>query len=252
MAIQTTEAILLNRKDLRETSIIASFYSRDFGKVKGILKGIRARASRYASSAELFGLNKIVFYEKTKSELNNITQCDLIDGFFGIRKGLTHIAYASYIVELTDLLTESNEKNLQIYELLLWSLKSLSRGEETRKIARIFEVRFLSSLGFAPETKTCAGCGGAVTGGARFCLRRGGVLCGRCAKGEREATPISNGAIQTLNHIKNSSLDSLLKFKISRTIEKETEEAVNKLMAPHLTRPLRSKKFIREVERLQR
>src|SRR3989338_11065325 len=100
MAIQTTEALVLNRREFRETSILATFYSKDFGKIKGILKGIRGEKARWGSSTELFSLNKIVFYEKTKGEFNNITQCDLTDGFFGIRKRLNAIAYASYLSEL--------------------------------------------------------------------------------------------------------------------------------------------------------
>ena len=221
MAIQTTEAFVLNRKDLRETSILATFYSKDFGKIKGILKGIRAERSKYGSLAELFSLNKIVFYEKTKSEFNNITQCDLIDGFFGIRKDLSALAHATYLVELVDAMTEPNEKNAEVYELLYRSFKLLSAGEDANKIARIFEVRLLSSLGFAPSE-------------------------------DPRTQMVRRGTVQTLNHLQNAKLDALLKFKISRSIEEELDLLVNKLLESHLERPVKSKKFLREIQRLKR
>lgn len=250
MAIQSTEAIVLNRRDFRETSILATFYSRDFGKVKGILKGVRAEKTRYGSSAELFGLNKIVFYEKSKGEFNNITQCDLIEGFFGIRKSLKAIAFASYLAELVDTLTEPNEKNLQVYELLYKSFKLLSAGEEPNKVVRIFELRFLSSLGFAPTLNSCINCGLGISKEARFSLRRGGMLCERCLREDSNARAISRGTVETLKYIESSKLDSLPKFKISKSIESELNVLVDELMESHLEKPLRTKKFIKDIQKL--
>jgi recombinational DNA repair protein (RecF pathway) len=40
--IPKTEALVLNRRAFRETSLIAEFYTRDFGKMSGLLKGIRS------------------------------------------------------------------------------------------------------------------------------------------------------------------------------------------------------------------
>jgi len=253
MAIQTTEAIVLNRRDFRETSILAAFYSRDFGKIKGVLKGIRTEKSRYGSCAELFGLNKIVFYEKTKSDLQNITQCDLVDGLFGIRKSLSAIAYATYLVELVDMLTEPAEKNVEIYELLLSSLRLLSRGEDTNKIVRIFELRFLSLLGFAPTTDRCAVCREklAIKGKVKFSIRRGGLLCQRCGKEDQYAQDISMGTAQTLNRLNSAKPESLLKFRISKSISEELNALIDKLLAVHIDKPLKSKKFIGQIQRLK-
>lgn len=252
MAIQTTEALVLNRRNFRETSLLAAFYSKDFGKVKGILKGIRSEKSRYGSSAELFSLNKIVFYEKSKGEFNNITQCDLIDGFFGIRKSLRAIAYASYVAELVDVMTEPGEKNAQVYELLYKSLKLLSAGGEPKKITRVFELKFLSYLGLAPTFNNCIHCGAGISEKARFSLRRDGMLCERCLKEDPNARAVSRGTVQTLSHIENSKLDSLLRFKISRSIEDEINVLIEELLELHLEKSLKSKKFIREIQRLEK
>lgn len=224
MAIQTTEAIVLNRRDFRETSILATFYSKDFGKIKGILKGIRGERPRYGSSAELFGLNKIVFYEKTKSEFQNITQCDLVDGLFGIRKNLGAIAYATYLVELVDELTEPAEKNETIFDLLLDSLRLLAKGSEPIKIIRVFEIRLLVLLGFGPTVE------GSYIGEIK----------------------VSMGTSRTFNRLKNAAWNSLLKFGISKSIEQELGLLVDKLLASHLDKPLKSKKFIKEIQKLKR
>lgn len=253
MAIQTTEAFTIGRRDFRETSILAIFYSKDFGKIKGILKGIRSQNSRYGSLVELFGLNKIVFYEKTKSELNNITQCDLIEGFFGIHKNLDAIAYASYLCDLLDVMTEPNEPNIAIWELLHSSFKNLSAGGDADKIARIFELRLLSYLGLAPSFKECVSCEADTSASkAKFSFSQAGMLCERCLGRDPYAKTISKGTIETLNHIKKSNPESLLRLKISKSIKEELGAFVEKLLTLHLDKPLKSKKFLNEVQRLRK
>ena len=64
MSIQKTEAIVLNKHDFRETSIIANFYTRDFGKLSGIMKGIKEQPGKFASTLEPFSHNDIIFYKK--------------------------------------------------------------------------------------------------------------------------------------------------------------------------------------------
>ena len=78
MAIQKTEGILLRRQDLRETSLILTFYTRDFGKVKGIVRGVRGpRSACGGGNMEIFALDEVVFYERRKSDIFTISQCDL-------------------------------------------------------------------------------------------------------------------------------------------------------------------------------
>ena len=84
MPIHKTEALILNRRDFRETSLIVDFYSRDFGRISGILKGIRADLKKFASPIEPFSLNEIVFYRSKSSGLHLVSQCDLKDNFPGL------------------------------------------------------------------------------------------------------------------------------------------------------------------------
>jgi recombinational DNA repair protein (RecF pathway) len=59
--ICSTPAFVLKTYDFRETSKIAVFFSRDFGKVKGVLKGIRSDHKKFSSVLSALSLNHIVF-----------------------------------------------------------------------------------------------------------------------------------------------------------------------------------------------
>ncbi|MYK99745.1 MAG: DNA repair protein RecO, partial [Gemmatimonadetes bacterium] len=52
MAIRSSEAIVLNRIPLGDTSLLVTVYARAFGKVKLVARGARRPKSRMASSLQ--------------------------------------------------------------------------------------------------------------------------------------------------------------------------------------------------------
>src|SRR3989338_4995509 len=106
MAIRTTEAVVLKTQAFRDTSLIATVYTKDFGKVQGLAKGIKDRCarkdSRFYCYLEPLTLNKIVYYEKSRSGLHLLTQSDLLNHYQQIRQDLKRLAAASFMLELID------------------------------------------------------------------------------------------------------------------------------------------------------
>ena len=84
MSIHKTEAIVLRRMDFRETSLIVDLYTREFGKLSGILKGIRVEPDKFASALEVSSHNDVIFYKKASTSLHLVSACDLKDNFFNI------------------------------------------------------------------------------------------------------------------------------------------------------------------------
>ncbi|MDD5135723.1 MAG: DNA repair protein RecO, partial [Candidatus Omnitrophica bacterium] len=116
MAIQKTEGILLRRQDLRETSLILTFYTKDFGKIKGIVRGVRGpRSACGGANMEIFAHDEVVFYERRRSDIFTISQCDLLDYFAPARESLERLSYASYLVELLDSVTALGDKNEEAF-----------------------------------------------------------------------------------------------------------------------------------------
>ena len=81
MALQKTQGVVLKREDIRETSVILTLYTRDFGKLNFISKGVRKPEEKFISAYELFALDNIVFYERKKKDLFLLSQCELINFF---------------------------------------------------------------------------------------------------------------------------------------------------------------------------
>src|SRR5256885_16814466 len=116
--IAKTEGIVLKSFDFRETSRIATFLTKDHGKVKGVLKGIRKDPRKFGSSLDRFSVNDIVYYQYRNSDIHLVSQCDMKEFFYGFRQDLRRMTAASYASELIDALVVAEDENAQIYELM--------------------------------------------------------------------------------------------------------------------------------------
>lgn len=249
MAIHKTDALILRTHPYKETSLIVSFYTKGFGKINGLAKGVKRAAPRYGSSFQPFSLNEIVFYERKDSDLTTIAQCDLKDTFENIRGNLTKTAYASYLSELTDEVTELQDKNEELFTLLFLVLKLLdeSKEEEAERLIRIFEVKLLVLAGLIPDLHSCVGCGKEINHSARFSLSLGGVVCPNCFSLDPKAQAISKGASATIAYLQNASLKEALRLKFTPKIAEELKHILSSFIEFQLEKPLKTLNFIKSV-----
>lgn len=253
MAIQKSEGIILRRQDLRETSLVLTFYTRDFGKIKGIVRGVRGPHAQVSGggSLEIFAHDAVVFYERKRSELYTVSQCDLVEFFNPIRKSLDKLAYAAYIVELLDSVTSIADKSTNVFELLLNSLKLLCGEASARRVARIFEIKLLHLLGIMPTMELCANCGKMLSLGAsaRFSLRHGGLICKDCLSVDKESRPILAGTVKFIEHICSATFEKVARVKVSATVGRELEGVLRKFLDYHIERRLKTVEFLKEIEK---
>ncbi len=241
--IVKTEGIVLKSFDFRETSRIATFFTRDFGKVKGVLKGIRKDPRKFGSSIEKFSVNDIVYYQYRNSDIHLVSHCDMKDFFSGLRQDLERMTAASYASELIDTLMPAEEQNLEIYGLMQAFLHALQSTSDVSKLVQTFQIKILSLSGFQPHLEACVSCHKIVEEHPRFSLRLGGLLCGVC-KDNAEATPISLGAVASILHIQKNNWEAALRLGMAPFIKKELKYVLNHFLVFHLERHLRSTRFL--------
>ena len=223
---------------------MATFFTRDYGKVKGVLKGIRKDPRKFGSSVDKFSLNDIVYYQYRDRDIHLISHCDMKDFYQGLRQDLERMTAASYAAELIDNLLPQEEQNLEIYQLMQAFLKSLQTCPDVSKLVQTFQIKILSLSGFRPHLETCVSCSKNVSQSPRFSLRLGGLLCGVCQDAAGEATPISLGAVASILHIQKNNWDYALRLGMQPFIKNELKYVLNHFLVFHLERHLRSTRFL--------
>ena len=242
--IATTEGIVLKSFDFRETSRIATFFTRDYGKVKGVLKGIRKDPRKFASSVDRFSLNTIVYYQYRNSDIHLISHCDMKDYFYGLRQDLKRMTAASYVSELIDAVMPVEQQNTEIYDLMNVVLRDLQHAEDISKVVHLFQIKILSLSGFKPHLESCVRCAHKINDATRFNLRLGGLVCSRCQEIPGEAMAISKGAVASILHVQQTPWDMALRLGLSTPIKKELKYVLNHFLVFHLERHLRSTRFL--------
>ncbi len=248
MSIDKARGIVLNKRDLRETSLIVDFYTREFGKVCGILKGIRTDPKKFGSNLEIFSLNEIVFYRKLHSHLHLVSQADKTENFTGARQSMERVTCAGFMMEMLASIMQLEDKNEEVFDLALASLKELETNYNPEKIATIFKIKMLSLSGFKPHFDSCVCCLDKISGQSRFSLSLGGLLCPRCAPKDLSARPIFRGTIATVLHIEKNSFNNSLNLGMNPQIKKELNLILNAFLNFHLGKELKSQRLMNKME----
>jgi len=211
MPIQKTEAILLRKRDLRETSLILSFFTRGFGKVDGVLKGARGARPRSDANPLFFSLDQLVFYEKKRGGIFVISQCEAQEIFMNILKSWNQAASAYYMLELVDVFTEPGEKSEEIFDSLTSGLRSLDATREAASIIRLFEIKLLMTSGLWPGT---------------------GFF------------NLSKGAMSSVACFENEPWQNASKIRLTKDINSEIRSVTKKIIEENLDRPLKTVRFL--------
>ncbi|MCX5694821.1 MAG: DNA repair protein RecO [Candidatus Omnitrophica bacterium] len=248
MSIDRAQGLVLNKRDLRETSLIVDFYTKEFGKVCGVLKGIRTDPKKFASNLEPFSLNEIIFYRKTHSSIHLISQADKIDNFTRARQSLERATAASFMMEMINSVMQAEDKNEEVFNLALASLKELETNYNPEKISTIFKIKMLSLSGFKPHFDSCVSCLEKIMGQSKFSLSMGGLLCPHCMPKDPGSRSIFRGTIATVLHIEKNSFNSSLSLGMNPQIKKELDLILNAFLNFHLGHELKSQKLINKLE----
>ena len=249
MAATKTQAFVLHTQDYRDTSMLGSFYTRDFGKIRGIVKGIRDTRSRFASSLEPFSLNEILFYRRRRGgDLHQVTQVDCVSSFSGLREDLERLSYASYLTELLNELVEVEDPSPEIFDLMNDSLLFLETGASPKRVARIFEVKLLESLGLVPEIRSCVVCEAKSPNPTYFNVGLGGIHCKPCLPKEDSVSfPVSKGTLSFLERVRRSDIQALYNVKVSQEVGEELEKILRRFVDFHLQSKLKSVIFLEKM-----
>src|SRR5215813_10243157 len=163
----SAEAIILKNSDLGEADRIVTLFTPYKGKIRAVAKGTRRPISKKAGHLELLCYSRL--YIAQGRNLDVVTQAQSIESFVHLRNQLWHMTCGFYLAELVDQFIEDDAQHLDVYKLLLETLRTLdshAREIQQRKTQRVpdatlsydriqlllcyFEIYLLSFIGYEP------------------------------------------------------------------------------------------------------
>jgi len=249
MAIKKVEAIVLKRIPIRESSILATFFTRESGKLRGLIKGVRREKNSLSARFEPFTHLSIVYYEKIKSDTHLVSETMVLNSNSYLRDKLAFFGFASYLTELIDVFFDLYDPYPDVFDLLCDSFELFSDFPPSI-ILRAFEVKLFETVGLLPIFDHCVLCRKTSLDQCFFSPRQGGVVCLQCDRGESGTIKISKGTIQSLFYLLKTDITQAVKLGLTQQTEKELAHIHHKFLQYRLEYPLKTPKFLAEIKPL--
>lgn len=229
MALRKTQAVVISRMALGESDRLVTFYTRDFGKVRGVAKAARRPRSRFGSGLELFTLGQLLFFETERSDLARVDAFDIVHPFQPVRENLERLTHGSWVVECLGRLSADRDPNPALYGLLIRALRALEGPVRPQRAALCFGLRAVDLLGHRLRLDRCLTCGrpspfrGAT---ARLDFTAGGLVCEPCATYGDGGMDFSRPALSALRRLRTLSWNEALGASLSTSLEAEMAGAL--------------------------
>lgn len=233
LKLYKAEAIVLRTINLREADLLAVLFSREYGKLRVIAHGARKAQSRKRGFVQPFCYTRFLLYKGR--EMDSISQCEGVELFPDLLRNLSTIGWANHLTGLVENLTAEGEANEKVFLLLLQSLRLLAQGD-AEILARAFEVKLISFLGYRPVLQHCVLCRRPPAGAqAAFSAAAGGVLCSVCAgQGTQPVIWCRRGTVETLKLFLRWELARLGNCKVDAQAKKELKAILENYLEYHL------------------
>ena len=201
--ILKTDSIILDSIRWKETSKIVTFFSREYGILKVIARGVYRNKSAFAGKLESLNRVEIIVNSRSSRSLQILTEVDVIDSYNTIRLDLRRLSYALAILELIQQTIREGHSDTVFYDFIVVLLDTLKTVNMPSVIFIYFLLKLVSYLGFKPNLDHCPVCKNTPSSDILyFSMEKGTIFCRDCAEGT-----------VMLRKIKSDNLDLLRKLQ---------------------------------------
>lgn len=203
MPAEKALGLVVRTHDWSETSRIAVFFTREFGKVRVLAKGGRRLKSNFEVALDLLTVCSIVLLRKSSGGLDLLTEARAEERFGGLSHDLRALYAGYYVAELLGDGTQEYDPHPALFELSLDTLRKLAAGGDVAGLVSAYELGWLGELGLRPVLDRCAACQTRELpeGRLMFSPIAGGVVCPACGAAQRDRRSMSRAALGTFEEL---------------------------------------------------
>ena len=153
------QAICIREIDWSQTSQVVVLLTEQHGKVRGLAKGSKrtspSSVQRYSGGVELLTLGQIVATTRPTAELATVTEWDLQNDYYTLRRELTAQRLGMYGADLAGALLADDDPHPGMFAALRDFLDAIARTEkapdhDSAALVR-YQWRVLNDCGYRPE-----------------------------------------------------------------------------------------------------
>jgi DNA repair protein RecO (recombination protein O) len=203
MGVLTSEAVVLRTWPLHEADLIVSFFTRDYGRMKGVAKSALKSRKRFGGALEPMTVARAWFAERPGQELVRLDQLEIVRSPLAAPVDHVRMAVLSFFAELLDEVLPEHDPQETVFRLLVSVLEQTtaaqpeivqaqSRGLQVSgtqvseplssgpwMAMTYFSLWMTRLMGLLPDIAHCTACGETLQAGEIWFQSFGdGLFCG--------------------------------------------------------------------------
>lgn len=242
--VEKVEGIVVSEQAYGETSKIIRILTKEYGLIGCIAKGAKKVKSdlRNTTSKLTYGYFHINYKQ---DKLSNLVSVDIINSYKIIRKNISLISYASFLIELSEQV-ERHSNNCATFSILISTLNKINEGYDPLVLMNIVELKYLNLLGVMPNLDSCSGCG-STTDIVTLSNIKGGYVCKNCHTTEKI---ISNKTLKLIRMFNYIDIDKISNIDVSLDVKNEINNFLDDYYDTYTGLYLKSKQFLKELSKV--
>jgi DNA repair protein RecO (recombination protein O) len=164
MSVLTSEAVVLRTWPMHEADLIVSFFTRDYGRMRGVAKSALKSRKRFGGALEPMTLARAWFAERPRQELVRLDQLEIIRSPLAAPVDHVRMAVLSFFAELLDEALPEHDPQETVFRLLV-SVLEQTTVEQPWMPLTYFSLWMTRLMGLLPDIAHCTACGEPLTAG---------------------------------------------------------------------------------------
>src|SRR3984957_18156489 len=177
MSVLTSEAVVLRTWPVHEADLIVSFFTRDYGRVKGVAKAALKSRKRFGGALEPMTVARAWFAERPKQELVRLDQLEIVTSPLSAPVDQARLTVLSFFAAVLEEILPEHDPQETVFRLIV-SVLEQTTVEQPWMPLTYFALWMTRLMGLLPDIAHCTACGEAlVAGETSFNAFADGLFC---------------------------------------------------------------------------
>ena len=197
MSVLSSEAVVLRTWPVHEADLIVSFFTREYGRMRGVAKAALKSRKRFGGALEPMTLARAWFVERPRQELVRLDQLEILRSPLSAPVDHTRMAVLSFYAEVIDEALPERDPQATVFRLLVSVLEQTHAVQSDPAQSNLvqpwmaltyFSLWMTKLMGLLPDIGRCIVCGEALQAAeVSFSNYADGLFCGLHANGSASA-----------------------------------------------------------------
>jgi DNA repair protein RecO (recombination protein O) len=249
MPVVSSEAVVLRTWPVHEADLIVSFFTRDYGRLKGVAKSALKSRKRFGGALEPMTLARAWFAERPRQDLVRLDQLESVRSPLSAPVDQARMAVLSFFAELIDEALPERDPQDAVFRLLVSVLeRTASVQSDTVQpwmALTYFSLWMTRLMGLLPDIGHCMACGEALALHAAeisYSNYGDGLYCGLHASGS--ASLLAADSWQLAQRMLRSPVAAFAEEPWPRKRGQDLRRFTLQMLERHLERKLKSAEAI--------